>query len=134
MRRRRSTLNQRMKRSMLPSLGSATCSDATRKCRRRTQNDGVSRRSVPRPVPRRWTQGGTIRLPLAVALAALARFAGCRRLTLGYAPDDVHPRRLLRIGCLVDLLVRPVTVVAVSGAVCRVPTSLVSKSVSRSDP
>jgi hypothetical protein len=40
-------------RSMLPSLGAATCTDATRKCGHCTQNQGVSRRSVPRPVPRR---------------------------------------------------------------------------------
>jgi len=34
-------------RSMLPSLVSATCTDATRECCRRTQNQGISRRSVP---------------------------------------------------------------------------------------
>ena len=40
-------------RSMLPSPGSATCTDATGKCTRCTQNQRVCRRSVPRAVPRR---------------------------------------------------------------------------------
>src|SRR5689334_10675441 len=39
-------------RSLLPSHGSAACTDATRKCYRCTQNQGISRRLVPRPVPR----------------------------------------------------------------------------------
>jgi hypothetical protein len=45
-------------RTMLPSHGSATCTDATRKCHRCTQNRAFSRRSVPRLVPRRHPRRG----------------------------------------------------------------------------
>ena len=47
-------------RSMLPSPGSATCTDATRKCHRCTQNRAFSRRSVPRLVPRRRSRRGRL--------------------------------------------------------------------------
>ena len=50
-------------RSMLPSLGTATCTDDTRKCHRCTQNQGISRRSVPRLVPRRRRRRGRLWKP-----------------------------------------------------------------------
>src|ERR1700761_4717599 len=59
---------------MLPSHGSANCTDATRKCHRCTQNRVVSRRSVPRHRPRRgrpWKPG-----------RAASRPPGCHTLDL----------------------------------------------------
>jgi hypothetical protein len=62
-------------RSMARSLGSATCTDATREFHHRTQNAGTFRSPVPRPVPRvqlaglgllglSWADGaGVTRLP-----------------------------------------------------------------------
>jgi hypothetical protein len=49
---RNRTDDLRITRGMLRSLGPATCTDATRKCRHCTQNAGISRYPVPRPVPR----------------------------------------------------------------------------------
>jgi transcriptional regulator with XRE-family HTH domain len=47
-------------RSMLPGPVSATCTDDTRKCHRCTQNRALSRRSVPRLVPRRRSRRGRL--------------------------------------------------------------------------
>lgn len=47
--------NLRFTRGTLPGSASAACADATRECHHCTQNCGVSRPPVPRPVPRNVT-------------------------------------------------------------------------------
>ena len=79
---------------MLPSLGSATCTDTARKCHRCTQNQGISGDPFHDPFHAAGLRGHHPATTHHSPRRAGGVLSGCRLLSLGYEPYDGRLCRL----------------------------------------